>query len=370
MTDLPEPVERLDATHIRWRKLTLTYFGGCDYHRLNRHPLVLRAAERAGRRWGLNVAASRMTTGNHPLYLELERALARFFRAESATLVAGGYVTNLIVAQALAGEFTHVLLDAHAHPSLADAARFFDARITRFPHADAEALKRVVTKLPKSSRAILLTDGMFASDGSVAPLREYLRILPSSAWLLVDDAHGAGVVGATGRGSLEHAGVSRARIVQTITLSKAFGAYGGAILGTHSLRERIVERSRMFVGSTPPPLPPIAAALESIRLFGASPSLIARARRNVQFVRHALDQAGISAPDTPGPIVSITPRTATHAARLRQSLLARDILPPFLNYPGTPPQGCFRFVISGAHNRTELAAMVGAVIAGGSARRV
>src|ERR1051325_687875 len=117
MTALREPVERLDATHIRWRKLTLTYFGGCDYHRLNRHPLVLRAAERAGRRWGLNVAASRMTTGNHPLYLELERALARFFRAESATLVAGGYVTNLIRAPAPPGAFNHAPADAPAPPS-------------------------------------------------------------------------------------------------------------------------------------------------------------------------------------------------------------------------------------------------------------
>src|SRR5439155_17340644 len=102
-------------------------------------------------------------------------------------------------------------------------------------------------------KIILLTDGMFSHDGSAAPLAEYLTILPKDALILVDDAHGAGVLGKSGQGALEHAGVSRRRIIQTITLSKAFGIYGGAILGTARLREKIFCRSRMFIGSTPLP---------------------------------------------------------------------------------------------------------------------
>src|SRR5205823_9551281 len=113
---------------------------------------------------------------------------------------------------------------------------------------------------------ILLTDGMFSHDGSAAPLPEYLKVLPQDAQILVDDAHGAGVLGQTGQGSLQHAGVSRRRIIQTITLSKAFGAYGGAILGTARLRRKILNRSQIFVGSTPLPLPLANAALEGIRI--------------------------------------------------------------------------------------------------------
>ena len=120
---------------------------------------------------------------------------------------------------------------------------------------------------------MVLTDGMFSGDGSAAPLAEYLKILPKDALILVDDAHGAGVLGRTGKGAVEHAGVSRRRVIQTVTLSKAFGAYGGAILGTAKLRQRILDRSRMFVGSTPLPLPLANAALAGVRILQADKSL-------------------------------------------------------------------------------------------------
>src|ERR1041384_6864694 len=200
MRDLPEPLEQIDTTHVRSRGRALVFFGGCDYFRLGQHPALLRAAAQGLRHYGLNVAASRKTTGNHPLYEQLESALARFFGAESATLASTGYVTDLVVAQAMAGEFTHVLLDELAHPALGDAAGMFGARVVRFPHAQVEAVRRTGVRLGSEARIILLTDGMFSRDGSVAPLRAYRRALPRRAWLLVDDAHGAGVVGATGRG--------------------------------------------------------------------------------------------------------------------------------------------------------------------------
>src|SRR5208337_4673365 len=112
----PEPLQQVDRTYVRYRQRKLSYYSGCDYFRLASHPRVLAAVQAGARKYGLNVAASRMTTGNHALYHELEAQLADFFAAESALLVSCGYVTNLVVAQAWAGHFSHALIDAAAHP--------------------------------------------------------------------------------------------------------------------------------------------------------------------------------------------------------------------------------------------------------------
>src|SRR5262249_8729467 len=149
-----------------------------------------------------------------------------FFGAADALLVSTGSMTNLVVAQALAGNFSHALLDDQSHPALTAAAQSLDCPVLRFKHRSAEDLDRCSHRCGPGARLIVLTDGMFSRDGSAAPLSDYLRLLSQDSMILVDDAHGAGVLGRTGKGILEHCNVSRKRIVQTITLSKAFGSYG------------------------------------------------------------------------------------------------------------------------------------------------
>jgi 7-keto-8-aminopelargonate synthetase-like enzyme len=355
----PEPLQQINRTYVRFRKRKLSYYSGCDYFRLASHPRVLAALHAGVRKYGLNVAASRLTTGNHALYHELEARLAAFFHAESALLVSSGYVTNLVVAQALAGHFSHALIDARAHPSLADAARLLDCPVLQFKSRDPEDLALAVRRCGPGAKLLLLTDGMFSSDGSAAPLAEYLKILPKDALILVDDAHGAGVLGRTGQGAPEHASVSRRRVIQTVTLSKAFGAYGGAILGSAGLRQQILDRSRMFVGSTPLPLPLANAAMEGIRVLKADKRLRQRLLRNSAFVKAALREAGLPLAETPGPIVPLLPRRPSEAARLNRALLAAGIYPPFIKYPGGPASGYFRFVISSEHSRRQLDDLLG-----------
>src|SRR5438876_3907882 len=169
----PEPLQQLDRTYVRFRGRKLSYFSGCDYFRLASHPEVVAAIEEGARKFGLNVAASRLTSGNHVLYGKLERAIADFFSAQDALVVSTGYVTNLVVAQALAGNFSHVLMDENSHPSLADSARFFDCPVLRFKPRDSEDVARAVRRCGPGAGVILLTDGMFARDGSVAPLSDY-----------------------------------------------------------------------------------------------------------------------------------------------------------------------------------------------------
>jgi len=135
-----EALQQFGKAQVIYRGRTLAYFAGCDYFRLARHPLVSQAAARACRTVGLSVSASRRTTGNHVLYQTLERELAKFFRAPAALLLPTGYMSDLAVGQALAGQFTHALMDARSHGSLATAARFFDCPLITFPHRNASAL--------------------------------------------------------------------------------------------------------------------------------------------------------------------------------------------------------------------------------------
>jgi 8-amino-7-oxononanoate synthase len=353
---LAEPLQQVGRTYVLHRGRKLSYFGGCDYFRLASHPKVLRALHEGAEQFGLNVAASRSTTGNHVLFGELESAVAKFFRAPAAVLFSNGYVTNFGVCQALAGEITHTLIDARSHASVADAVRLLGCDVLTFEHRSAHDLAAQVKKLRVNARLLVVTDGMFSHDGSAAPLREYLRVLPRSALLLVDDAHGGGVLGERGGGTVEHAGVSRQRVIQTVALSKAFGCYGGAVLCSAKLRERIIERSRLFNGNTPLPLPLANAALTAVELLKRNPAWRARMNANAARVKQSLRETGREIPDNPGPIISIAPGDTAEAKRLSARLLKHGVFPSFIRYANST--GCFRFMISSEHTREQLDALV------------
>jgi len=352
------PLQQVNRTYVRHRGRTFSYFSGCDYFRLASHPGIHAAVCHGLRRFGLNVAASRLTTGNHVLYRALERKLTRFFGAEGALLTSGGYVTNLVLAQSLAGQFSHALVDERAHLALQDAVQFLDCPVLKFRHCDVEDFSRTLQRCGRGARPIVLTDGMFSHTGAVAPLKAYLKLLPRDGLLVVDDAHGGGTVGKTGKGAVEIAGVSRARVVQNITLSKAFGVYGGAVLCSRALREKLVDRSRVFAGSTPLSLPLAAGALRAIEILQTDKNLRRRLVDNTNYVKRALRKAGFALPDAPGPIIPLIPRGPQEAASLKRKLLAAGIYPSLTKYPGGPPSGYFRFVISSEHTRAQLNGLI------------
>ena len=354
MYDLPPRLETVGRTLVRWRGRELVCFSGCDYFRLSSDPAVVEAACGAARKFGLGVAASRRTTGNHPLYEELEEALAKFFGAEGALLVSNGYATGMAVAQACLGGFSEVLVDERAHGCIADVAPLFGAEPQSFAHRSAEDAALKLARVGADARVVLLTDGMFAHDGSIAPLAEYRRALPAGAWLVVDDAHGAGVLGARGRGTRELAGVGRRDVIQLVTLSKAFGASGGAVLGPRGLLREIVRGSAAFVGSTPPPLPMAAAALAALRRLGEEPELRARLAVNSALLKRGLRDAGWAVEATPGPVVAVLPQSAGEAEALKRRLLAKGIFPPFIRYPGGPDAGYFRCAVSSEHTAGQI----------------
>jgi 7-keto-8-aminopelargonate synthetase-like enzyme len=270
-------------------------------------------------------------------------------------------MTNLAVAQALAGSFSHVLIDEKAHPSLADAAEFLNCPVLKFKHRNVDDLAAVLERCGSEIQPILLTDGMFSHDGSIAPLKRYHKLLPRSGWMMVDDAHGAGTLGATGKGTVETEGVSRKQLIQCITLSKAFGAYGGAIVCDRNLREKIFTRSRLFVGNTPLPLPLANAALTSIKVLKQDKSLRQRLEQNVKHVKSQLRNTKWPVPDSLSPVVPILPGDDAEAEALKARCLANQVYPSFIKYPGGPRSGYFRFVISSEHTKKQLDALVKAL---------
>src|SRR5947209_3376200 len=174
MTTVPPPLQQVDRTYVRFKNRKLSYFAGCDYFRLASHPEVLKAVQQGVVGYGLNVSASRLTTGNHELYGRLEKALSQFFSAESALLASNGYAPTLMVGQACTGQFSHALIDERAHGCLVDAAKLLDCPVIKFKHRSPEDLHRIFQRLGKV-KPIVMTDGMFSHDGSIAPLKEYLQ---------------------------------------------------------------------------------------------------------------------------------------------------------------------------------------------------
>lgn len=354
----PAPLQQINRTYVRSGSRVLSFFGGCDFFRLSMHPRILAAVRQGTTRYGLNVAASRRTTGNHQLYLELETKLREFFSVEAALAVSTGYGASVVVAQAVAGEFSHALIDQRAHVALQEAARALDCPVLKFKHRDAAELARALQRCGAQSRPLVLTDGVFGHDGAVAPLTEYLAALPRDGALLVDDAYGAGTLGRGGRGTPDFLGVSRGRIIQCITLSKAFGVYGGAVLGTRQLRAKIFARSRMFIGSTPLPLPLVNASLVALQILGRDESRRRRLQSNLVRVRSALRAARLDLPEHPGPIIAVPPLSPGATRKLAGALLRAGIFPPLLKYPGGPAGGYFRLVISSEHSREQLDGLI------------
>jgi 7-keto-8-aminopelargonate synthetase-like enzyme len=290
--------------------------------------------------------------------------VAGYFGCEAAVVVGSGYLANLVLLQAIGDGFTHLFADEAAHSSLVDAAGGLGRQLARFAHCDPGDLRsRLAASCTRSDRPLILTDGVFPARGEMPPLDQYARIAREfSGRVLVDDAHGVGVVGARGRGSLEVFGLTSDDCFLTGTLSKGFGTYGGIIPGSSALLERIRQKSSAFVGSTGLPLPLAAAAIASIDLLTADRDRIRGLQSAALAFKSELRDAGFEPPSSPAPIVSITHGDEERNRRLADLLLEGGIYPPFVNYPGAPQGGHFRFALSSAHRGADLGRLADAII--------
>jgi 7-keto-8-aminopelargonate synthetase-like enzyme len=341
----------------------LVYLGGCDYLGLAAHPRVVAALQAGLERWGVSAGASRATSGDTTEHRALEDELARFLQQEACVLLPEGWLANVALLEALAGEIDLALVDARAHMSLPSAARAAGVRQAAYEHADVDSLRAALGELG-ATRPCVLTDGLFPSLGRCAPVDGILRTLPAGAVLVVDDCHGTGVLGERGRGTHEELGVADARLVLTGTLSKALGCYGGFVAGSAQRVEQVRARSSAYLGTTPVPPALAAAGREALRLLEGGEQL-AGLRRNVAVLRSALDGIGLAFPRLPVPVVALEPPTAAAGHALHEALLSEGFLVPLVRYPGGPPgaqsAGWLRLAVHAAHAPAELERLAAAL---------
>ncbi|MET9351061.1 8-amino-7-oxononanoate synthase [Streptomyces termitum] len=277
-----------------------------DYLGLTRRPEVTEAAAEAARRWGAGATGSRLVTGTTRLHTRLERELAEFCGFEAALVFSSGYAANLAVLTALGGPDALIVSDAANHASIVDGCRLARAETAVVPHADPEAVRKTLEAHP-GRRALAVSDSVFSVDGDRAPLEELAAACREhGAGIVLDDAHGFGVLGVGGRGAPRGAGLAGDEdVVATLTLSKSLGSQGGAVLGPARVIEHLVNTARTFIFDTG--LAPAAAggALASLRLIAAEPNLAARARTVAASLHGLLTGAGFTSARPDAAVVSV-----------------------------------------------------------------
>ncbi|WP_328459931.1 8-amino-7-oxononanoate synthase [Streptomyces sp. NBC_00448] len=309
---------------------------GNDYLGLTRHPEVVRAGADACLRWGAGSTGSRLVTGSTALHAELEAEIAAFTGFEAALVFASGYAANLAAITALTGPGTLLVSDAANHASLIDGCRLSKARTEVVRHADPEAVRKALGGRDSGERpadgaggnAFVVSDAVFSVDGDAAPLPELAAACRAyGAALLLDDAHGLGVMGDGGRGSAHAAGLAGAPdVVCTATLSKSFGAQGGVVLGPAAVIEHLVNAARTFIFDTGLAPAAAGAALAALRLLRREPDRAARARQVARDFHRLLTGHGLDTTAPDACVVSVrapSPDDAlAWAARCREEGLA------------------------------------------------
>jgi 8-amino-7-oxononanoate synthase len=253
-------LQTAQGAHVTVEGREYVAFCSNDYLGLASHPELIEAAREGASMFGVGAGASHLVLGHSVAHEALEKALAQFTRLPAALVFASGYMANLGLVTALAGRDSAIFADKLNHASLVDAALLSRAEFKRYPHLDLDALERMLGSCAPSHK-LIVTDAVFSMDGDIAPLRELLAIAERhDAWLLIDDAHGFGVLGEGGRGVLAHAGIRSPRIAYMATLGKAAGVYGAFVAGTPELIELLVQRGRTYIYTTATP-PLLAHAL-------------------------------------------------------------------------------------------------------------
>ncbi|WP_370666124.1 8-amino-7-oxononanoate synthase [Streptomyces sp. IBSBF 2507] len=286
-----------------------------DYLGLARHPEVVEGAAAAARTWGGGATGSRLVTGTTALHAELERELAGFCGFEAALVFSSGYAANLAAVTALAPHGSLVVSDAGNHASLIDGCRLARGTTQVVGHADPEAVRKALAT--HDGPAVAVSDTVFSVDGDAAPLVALADACRAhGAGLVVDDAHGLGVLGDGGRGAPQGAGLAgRDDVVVTVTLSKSLGAQGGAVLGPARVIAHLVNAARTFIFDTGLAPAAAGAALAALRLLGREPERAARARAVAAELHARLTAAGLDAVRPDAAVVSVRSPSPEEAVR-------------------------------------------------------
>ena len=339
-----------------------------NYLGLATHPALVKAASEIVNKYGVGPAAVRTIAGTTDLHLELERRLAAFKGVEAAITFQSGFCANLAVIPALIGKEDVIFSDELNHASIIDGCRLSGGRIVRFAHANPADLERVI-KAEQGSfrRSLIVTDGVFSMDGDLAPLDKIYEIAQAyDILLMVDDAHGEGVVGRGGRGIVDHFNLHGKVDIEVGTLSKAFGVVGGVVAGNATIVEWLRQRGRPFLFSSAMTPPDAAACLAAVDVLEQSTDLVDRLWDNARYFKAEMNQLGFNTGSSVTPITPIMLGEAPLAQQFSRELFAEGVFAMSIGFP-TVPQGKarIRVMISATHTRADLDQGLAAFVAVG-----
>jgi len=326
-----------------------------DYLGLASHPALRAVLKDAIELAGVGSGASHLVTGHHRFHDDLEEALAEFVGLPSALLFSTGYMANLAAICGLMGRNDALFADKLNHASLNDGAVLSRANLHRYPHNDLAALERLLAS-SSAARKMVITDAVFSMDGDVAPLHGLLDLCERhDAWLLIDDAHGFGVLGPQGRGSLAHLGLQSPRIIYMATLGKAAGVSGAFIAAAKVVIDYLMQHARTYIFTTAMPPSLAAAALQSLKLIELSEDGRAHLRQLIALLSSRLKFRRWQLMDSATPIQPLLIGSNDDAVKVSEQLLEKGILVPAIR-PPTVPKGSarLRISLSAAHTTDDV----------------
>ena len=334
----------------------LLNFCANNYLGLANHPRLRQAAREAIDSHGIGPGAVRSIAGTMDLHLQLEQALADFKHAEACITFQSGFTANLATIPALVGRGDVIFSDELNHASIIDGSRLSRADVVRYAHNDVDDLRRKIAETTTYNRRLIITDGVFSMDGDIAPLDKICDVANElGIMLMVDDAHGEGVLGEGGRGIVDHFGLHGRVDVEVGTLSKAFGVVGGLVAGKQVIIDWLRQRGRPFIFSSAMTAPDVAACIEGVNLLQESTELVDRLWANARVFKEGMKQMGFDIGHSQTPIVPVMLGEAPLAQQFSRRLFAAGLFAMAIGYP-TVPQGKARIRVmnSAAHSPSDL----------------
>ena len=328
-----------------------------NYLGLANHPAIVAASKKATDNYGVGPGAVRTIAGTMDLHIELEKRMAKFKGVESAITFQSGFTANLATIPVLVGKEDVIFSDRLNHASIIDGCRLSGAKIIPYEHCDPTSLEAVIKEnLSQYRRALIVTDGVFSMDGDVAPLDEIYAVADRyDILLMVDDAHGEGVLGKGGRGIVDHFGLHGKVDVEVGTMSKAFGVMGGVVAGSPVIVEWLRQRGRPFLFSSAMTVPDVAACIAAIDLLENSTELVDRLWENARYFKAEMKTLGFDTGVSTTPITPVMLGEAPLAQQFSRDLYEAGVFAMALGFP-TVPQGKarIRVMISAAHSQADL----------------
>lgn len=349
-------VESRNGPHITVNGKSVLLMCSNDYLGLSHHPALRLAAYQAMERYGFGSGASRLVSGTGALHQELEKRIAFFKGTESALLFNSGYAANTGIIPAIATTGDVILSDSLNHASIVDGCRLSTAKVHVYRHKDIAHIEQLLNTSTHARRTLIVTDGVFSMDGDLAPLPDIVSLAEKfNALVMVDDAHATGVLGKTGRGTVEHFGLAGRVHIQMGTLGKALGSFGAYAAGSKELIDVLINRSRSFIYSTALPPSVCAASLAAIDVLDQEPERREALWKNRNRFVEGLKALGISTGDSETPIVPVLIGDAEKTLTVSNKLLEYGIYAAAIR-PPTVPDGAARIrtTVTAAHTENDI----------------